>query len=155
PEKAGHLYGSSYAAIPFFWVPRAVWPDKPESGLGAWVRTTLFRTWADKSGWPPGFIAEAYINFGYFGILVVAFLVGIGLRAFYETFRPLLGVSFIATAAYVALLYRFAAEMVATNVAHGIVTAIFSASPVILILWFAGRLRRSGATGRPTRQTPD
>jgi oligosaccharide repeat unit polymerase len=155
PEKAGHLYGSSYLAIPFFWVPRAVWPDKPNDGLGSWVKTTLFGVPARGGGWPPGFVAESYVNFGYIGILFIPFLIGLGMRALYDYFAPSLGRSYIATAVYVTFLYKLTFGVVATNLAHGITTGLLVMLPVAIMIRLSSRavIRRPRPTFADTRES--
>lgn len=141
PERADFLLGSSYAAIPFFFVPRVVWPDKPNMSLGPWVRTELFGVWSRNAGWPPGFVAESYANFGYIGILIMPFCVGVVFRAVYETFRPLLGVSFHATVFYISGLYTMGFNMVELNIAQGFALGMVILMPVAVILWLCSRPR--------------
>jgi hypothetical protein len=79
-RDSGLLWGRSYVAAIAFWVPRALWPDKPH-GAGAynmWVnyagqRLDQFGTgvyW----GIPVGAVTEAFWNF-HLGGVVVFFLV--------------------------------------------------------------------------------
>ncbi|MCB2076468.1 MAG: oligosaccharide repeat unit polymerase [Novosphingobium sp.] len=152
-ERQLYMYGASYAAIPFSVIPRAVWPGKPKTALGQFVKRDLFNKRAEYLGWPPGFVAEAFINFGYIGILFIPFFIGIGTRAYYETFRPLLGVSFPITVVYVALLYRLAFSCIELNLAQGVVSALVILIPVGLILVGSGNWveRRDAARKNPAR----
>lgn len=141
PERADFLLGKSYAAAPFFFIPRAVWPDKPSTSLGPWVRTELFGVWSRNAGWPPGFVAESYVNFGYLGIFIMPFVIGVIMRAIYETFRPLLGVSFQATVLYIAGLYPMAFNTIELNVAQGFTLSMSILMPVAIILRLSLRPR--------------
>lgn len=147
PSRAGYLYGTSYLALPVFWVPRQIWPGKPETGLGAWVKEKLFGVSARQSGWPPGFIAEAYINFGYIGIVFLPFFIGMAMRWFYEMFRPYLGISFLATTFYSLIIYKVGFDTPSLNVAQGLITGMLSAFPSAIIIYLSSRktIRRPAA----------
>ena len=81
PEQRDFLYGTTYVAALAFWVPRAVWHDKPR-GAGAHAAALLYserETMDDYrgGGFPVGGASEAYWNFGYLGVLIVFGLFGI------------------------------------------------------------------------------
>jgi oligosaccharide repeat unit polymerase len=143
-----YLDGSSYLAIPFFWLPRQIWPDKPDVGLGDWVKEKLFGLHARQSGWPPGFVAEAYINFGLIGIALIPFLAGLAMRWFYEAFRPHLGRSFLATTFYSLILYKIGFDSPSLTIGQGIITGLLSALPGVVIVYFSSRkiVRRPSGT---------
>ncbi|WP_133150966.1 hypothetical protein [Vibrio breoganii] len=68
-----------YAALSF--IPRVLWPDKPEiSFLGRYFNTIA--TGSDSSASAPGFAAESYWNFGYSGVLILAFIFGLSISLF-------------------------------------------------------------------------
>ena len=152
PERSPFLYGSSYLALPVFWVPRQLWPSKPETGLGAWVKQQLFGIPATsqlggprlcaparRTGWPPGFVAEAYVNFGYAGIVIICLLIGMGMRWFYEVFRPYLGVSFLATTFYSLIVYKVGFDTPSLNIAQGVVTGLLTALPGTIMIYLGSR----------------
>jgi hypothetical protein len=65
-------------------IPRAIWPGKPVADAGL----ILARAYGavDKNGEPtmtnsPGFLGEAWLNFGFFGVLVIPAIAGILVRA--------------------------------------------------------------------------
>lgn len=66
-----------------WFVPRALWPDKPVMSVGGWYAMTVL-------GWGSGGEAaltlpgDFYLNFGLAGVLVGMFLYGLGLRLAYE-----------------------------------------------------------------------
>lgn len=134
PEVRPYLYGESYAALGTFFIPRSVWPGKPQTSLGAWVKGDLFGQYVRNAGWPPGAVAEAYINFGYLGIPLVMLLIGAFLRFVYETCLPFLGTSLPVTVLYSALIYRLGFNMIELNVAHALATSLALAGPLLLLL---------------------
>ncbi|MBI1260839.1 MAG: hypothetical protein GC184_03860 [Rhizobiales bacterium] len=78
----GLLGGKTYIAALFFWVPRALWHDKPR-GAGAYNNYQNFsgRTLDTDEiptvgGRPVGAEVEAYWNFWIFGVVVLALFVG-------------------------------------------------------------------------------
>jgi oligosaccharide repeat unit polymerase len=83
-DRVGHLWGRTYLAGIFFWVPRAIWKNKPR-GAGAYAGNLLYyeRSFADNRfggdalGIPVGPYFEAYWNFWYPGILLIGALFGL------------------------------------------------------------------------------
>jgi oligosaccharide repeat unit polymerase len=80
-------YGSGYLFIFSSFIPRAIWPNKPvnidtEVGMKVY-NATSYGTGAV----PPGLIAESYWNFGYLGILIIPFIVGIFTRRIHNYFK--------------------------------------------------------------------
>lgn len=136
PRMHDFLYGQSYAAIPVFFVPRAVWPEKPSSGLGAFVKAELFGELnVRNAGWPPSIVGEAYINFGFLGIVFILPIIGAGFRLFYESCKPLLGKSLPVTTIYSIAAYRLGFNCVELNLGQGLVTLGIMLVPMIAFLW--------------------
>jgi oligosaccharide repeat unit polymerase len=73
PDEVGFLYGSSYIGTLLFFVPRALWPEKPR-GVGAIVAEIIF---GGGAGIPLGAVGEVYWNFYIPGVVVVFFLYGL------------------------------------------------------------------------------
>lgn len=81
PLNRGHLWGTTYVAAAAFWVPRAIWRDKPR-GAGAHAAAILFggRETMDGyegGGFPVNSPPEAYWNFSYPGVVFVHLLYGV------------------------------------------------------------------------------
>ncbi len=83
PYQSGRLY--SYLVIT--WIPRALWPDKPsvndanqfyQVAYGMSTEEEL-----DKVSIGVGVMTEAYISFGWYGVVGIMFLLGI----FYDVYR--------------------------------------------------------------------
>lgn len=92
PSRFRYYYGETYAAIFVQPIPRGIWASKPV-GLGgplgllryAGIRDFTKEKWlehANGTSYSPGFIGEAYANFGKAGIIVLSILFGLGTKLF-------------------------------------------------------------------------
>jgi oligosaccharide repeat unit polymerase len=77
-------YGLTYFTQLVNPIPRAIWPGKPVADAGL----ILARAYGavDRNGEPtmttsPGFLGEAYLNFGFFGLLIIPAAAGLIVRA--------------------------------------------------------------------------
>lgn len=72
PHRGGEDFSTGIAGV----VPRAIWPDKPESIVpGAWFRRVYEPS--VQNGWPMGSTGEWYLNFGLLGVVVGGVISGI------------------------------------------------------------------------------
>jgi hypothetical protein len=80
----GHTDGRSTAAIAVFWIPRALWPDKPTL-MGYWLPRAFGGATGFSEGFSaaPGFTGTTFVDFGLWGS-VVAWLIGGLLFGFLE-----------------------------------------------------------------------
>ncbi|MEM7380598.1 MAG: O-antigen polymerase [Bacteroidota bacterium] len=78
PEEVDFLYGLTYIGAASFWIPRAIWRNKPH-GAGYYNGRLIF---GRNSGVPPGAISEAFWNFGIIGIMVMGFFQGFLIKSF-------------------------------------------------------------------------
>ena len=161
PERLDYLYGSSL----FTWVtapiPRSLWPNKPEVGLGKLVKGEILTGQSVvASGRPPSLMAEGWMNFGPVGFLVFAFCGGWICRVLWETFAPYLGTSVAASALYLLLLQEVTSLVNAgvSQVLVRVLTTIAVFSLVMLPLLWRGRhpraARRGGAQGLSAAPRP-
>ena len=75
PESRPYLMGSGYVPAFLFWIPRSIWPDKPDAS--GWVITQMYYNESrPENNLAPIFIGEAYCNFGVLGVVVVLFITG-------------------------------------------------------------------------------
>lgn len=68
PDTYDYLYGSSYWRLLFIFIPRFIYPEKPfdtQNFIGS-----IFFPLTPGMTVPPGVNGDAYINFGFWGILV-------------------------------------------------------------------------------------
>jgi hypothetical protein len=84
PTLRPHLGGESYIDLPAQIIPRILWPEKPSSLL-ANVRLALYFNLVSledalKVSIAFGVIAEAYVNFGVPGVIVLGLLFGAGFK---------------------------------------------------------------------------
>lgn len=77
------LMGRSYIALLALPIPRAFWPDKPSLGSAAVAISVPGRPFSSE-GRIVTVIGEAYLNFGYVGIIVVMFWLGYFLTRYYR-----------------------------------------------------------------------
>jgi len=74
PDEVDFLYGRSYVGSLLFFVPRALWREKPR-GAGAMNGELIFGRVT--GGIPPGAVGEAYWNFSIPGVVAIFFLYGV------------------------------------------------------------------------------
>lgn len=77
-ENNPHTYGKSISFLTYFWVPRAIWPDKPTM-IGHWLIRKFRSGFASGHSASFGFTGELYADFGYFSLFFV-FLLGMLLK---------------------------------------------------------------------------
>ena len=148
-------YGDTFLATLLFWVPRAMWPSKPAgfgSELTVLLKPDLARFGHSMAAHSTG---EWFYNFGWFGLVAMVPLLGLGLRWLDNGLReaassPLLGRR--------NLLYLFAVVMLVANapsliwvgsftfVARGVQQVAFPG----LILWPFASGRKDAGAARPT-----
>jgi oligosaccharide repeat unit polymerase len=76
-DMHGHRWGMQILGALLFWVPRVFWPGKPV-GTGTMVTEDLG---FDFTNLAPPITAEALVNFGLIGVLVMGALFGLALAA--------------------------------------------------------------------------
>lgn len=82
-EKGEFFLGETLIGWMFILVPSSIMPNKPLFlDLGQWLGWNIYGY--EVNGIPPGFVAELYINFGYFGafagMAIAGILSGLGWR---------------------------------------------------------------------------
>lgn len=83
PSERDYLFGSTYLSFIAAPVPRALWEDKPRGG-GFETASYIFER--DDLAIPPGNVGELYLNFGYVGVVVGMFVVGVLLSSFHSAY---------------------------------------------------------------------
>lgn len=90
PSAVPYQYGQLYSYILVTLIPRFVWPDKPiVSEANRFYQVSYNLTTEanlDNVSISVGYLAESYINFGWFGVVGVMFLIGAFLKLFQQTF---------------------------------------------------------------------
>lgn len=85
PDRLPYASGETIAGWAVAPIPRSVWPDKPIVSAGPTIGILIYGN--ERSGVPPGMIAESYWNFGVAGIVVLPILCGVFLRVLGERWR--------------------------------------------------------------------
>jgi oligosaccharide repeat unit polymerase len=78
-EPEDRFWGESYTYWTFAWIPRQIWPEKPAITLGPYVKQEVLGITGSFGGVNPTGPGEAYLNFGWPGVLV-----GLGLGFFFR-----------------------------------------------------------------------
>lgn len=74
-----YLFGLSFFDFSYFWISKFFWIDLETTSIG--TRLTNYYFYHVNSGSPaPGIISEMIMNFGYIGLTVIMFLIGIMLN---------------------------------------------------------------------------
>jgi hypothetical protein len=84
-NEFGYHYGSAWLSELWFYVPRALYPDKPFEYGGLLVPARLYPG-AHERGYAPGFLiwSLSYLDFGWLGVAVAGWVRGIFNRAVYD-----------------------------------------------------------------------
>lgn len=79
PSRVPYWNGETYAHIPFIFIPRFIWPDKPKRDMwNKFGRLYEFLSEEDEAtSVGVNFLGEAYMNFGFFGLYSVSIFFGI------------------------------------------------------------------------------
>jgi hypothetical protein len=90
PSRVPYQYGSLYSYMGVTFIPRYFWPNKPSvNDANRWYQVKYGLTNAQNLGSVSiavGTVAESYINFGWFGPVLVIFPLGIFLGSFERIF---------------------------------------------------------------------
>lgn len=71
-----HTYGVSTGFLTYFWIPRAVWPEKPQM-LGYWLVREFRSGFSSGFSASLGFTGELYADFGRFSYIFIFALGGL------------------------------------------------------------------------------
>ena len=79
PETVPYIWGASYKPLPTSFVPRLIWPSKPEERLGQWFGHRYGILLPDDKGTSINvpWIVEMYANFGIWGVLIGMTVAGV------------------------------------------------------------------------------
>jgi hypothetical protein len=90
PSKVPYQHGGSYSYIGVTFIPRFLWPDKPSvNDANRWYQVSYgltYRGEISSVSIAVGTLAESYINFGWFGPVLIIFPLGIFLGTIQRIF---------------------------------------------------------------------
>ena len=140
PEYLDYMYGTSYLSVLFAPIPRTVWMEKPPVSLGQLVRAEIWRTWVHVGGYPPGFVGEALMNFGWYGVFTMPLILGAFIRIWYNSLQHDFSANKNAAVLYGATFWAFSQQMVELNfsiaLANGLTAGVVT---VICLLGLRGK----------------
>lgn len=141
PDQLDYRYGSTLVGWVVAPIPRVLWKGKPFLGVEKEVASKVFG-FRDRTGVPPGFIAEIVINFGPFAIPLFMFGAGWFMKVFYLSFKPVL-TTLPGAVLYVALLYTVTFTFLNNELTVMVTRALAVGGPMLLMLWFLSYRRRA------------
>jgi len=88
PEEIGYLNGETYSILIAKLIPRIFWANKPNDDLANRIgrKYGVLNEKDYGTSWNLPIINEAYINFGYSGIIFIMFILGLLVRSFTNFF---------------------------------------------------------------------
>ena len=152
PESIPYYQGSTYSYLLYGWIPRFIWPDKPSASADSAYRLDQDYKLVGKNRIGKvnigigGFLPEAYVNFGVWGIVFIMAIQG----AFFAFLDRLLNSPYSqgGRAIYLAIMVFFLNGMSSSTVTlFGAILQIVFANVLILRLfslgWSASSLRKN------------
>lgn len=89
PEKVPFQYGNTYSYMAITFIPRFFWPQKPSMSEANKFYQVAYGLTAEgdlnKVSIAVGFLTEGYINFGWWGVVGISYIVGVILGIFQRT----------------------------------------------------------------------
>lgn len=136
PSEVDFLYGKTLFNWAVFFIPRSILP------ADYLISYRIKNTWyldVDGGGLPPTAVGEWYANFGFAGVVVGMFIVGLAMGFFYKAAR--VSASPYLTVLWANLVFGFVIIYPKTDLAQIPVYSIF----VLLCLWFLMKVLQAGA----------
>ena len=124
-------------------VPRALWPEKPIISAGPTIGVVVFGN--ERSGVPPGMIAESYWNFGVAGLLTWPLLIGWAIRSMQERVSVYVGRGPGVALLYSAVVLRVGIDAMSNSVGFAMFSAIQTATLLGVVLWLSTYMPRRSA----------
>jgi hypothetical protein len=134
PDRTEYLYGSSYLAILTLPIPRALWPEKPTM-IGGQAGEVFFGM---RAGVPIGPVAEAYWNFGTFGVIAVFALLGVFHKWLLSVYAAYRGERLMMLIYAITLLFLVPSS-------PGVVDYLLRLVPLLSLSWLFGIIRITAA----------
>lgn len=136
-------YGATFASILAGPIPRAFWPEKPVGG-GPQLRNMISPGSYDivkgerLTSYSPGIIAESYMNFWIFGLVLVAPVFGIGLGLYAKLLKSTTSV--LGIVVWVVCLFKLG--YILTGEVLATISSLFQIAVAVAILSLSAKLLR-------------
>lgn len=142
PEKVPYWGGETYKPLLTSFIPRVLWPGKPEERIGQEFgrRYSFIGPYDKASSVNLGWLIEFYVNFGMVGVVVGMAAVGTVFGGLQCLFNPLPQASALQTAYGLTVLFPFLNQD--SNLSLSIGTVLPFAGAVWLMFWLLRRLQR-------------
>ena len=132
PSKLDYTYGQTYRPLLYMFIPRILWPNKPVDNLGQFFgkRYGFIGDRGDTTtSWAMTLPAEAWMNFGWWGIVLSAIAIGMLLKLLRYLFlrNPLTvrQVAYCSLVVFTAAKCETGTHMMIGTLAH-----------VLVVMWF-------------------
>jgi hypothetical protein len=146
PETVGYQYGRTMLTWLVAPVPRWLWPEKPDIGVGRELGVPVFQRAIGTGGVPPGIIGELHLNFGLAGVFFGLFAAGLVLRSLRETLPPHFP-SKSMVLIYAVLCTRLTLDLLANSFSGSVSKLLQEMIPLMLALYAV-----SAPTSTPARR---
>ena len=140
PETLELQYGKTIMVWLVVAVPRELWRDKPLIQSGPIVGDLVYGT--NRSGVPPGYIAELYWNFQLPGVIIGCAIFGWLMRYLFERFRPVRGGDLFMTTIYVCGPMQFGFNVLGHSLGSGVFHLLLNMAVMSGFLWMIRDRRR-------------
>jgi hypothetical protein len=150
-QRIHYEWGSSFAELLYWWVPRAIWPNKPFSWSYQFSFILQKYNSAEAGAFSaPTFLGELYLNFGLAGLIAGSVIVGIAARAAYSYFVQ--GVSSKSALMMYGLVLVHLGQLCESTLAVAMALALAHIGPFAGLLVFARRVEEhdTRAAGFPS-----
>ncbi len=147
-DQSGYLWGKSYAAVFWHWIPRKLWPNKPLT-MGTHLKG-IFLSDSNKVsdtinrnstlGFSPTFLGQNYENFGYIGGIILAFFQGVLLAKIYN-FCARRAESVDIQTLYACFFGFLPALARGGSIAIDLANAVFGFLPILILIGYGGYTR--------------
>jgi hypothetical protein len=155
PGKVPYQGGKTYSYMLVTLIPRFMWPDKPSVNDANRFYQVAYGLTSEQDldhvSISVGFLTEGFINFGWFGVVAVMFLIGIALGTFERTFLSPDSGSLLPCLGFVLVVSLLGVEFQLAQYLSGLIQRIML--PLAIMLPVTRRL--AGNAGRlPAAATP-
>lgn len=135
PSEFPHTYGSTMINWIIAPIPRSIWKEKPSILPGDIIRDKIYKLPSYTGRIPPGIIAELYLNFSYYGFLLL-FFIGMFLKKIYVSFKSIFTQSDNAVVIYFLIVPSFVDLLFGAGLNYAILKLIQDFIPLFIILLF-------------------
>lgn len=147
PERVPFQGGWTILNVPLSFIPRILWPGKPEIAIGQWITDNYGAGPEIQSNTGSSWIGEFYLNFGLPGVVVGMIVTGAYFRFLHEVFFKTMSVPALISTIVILWSTCTTIEM---NLIAPFSGLIFNLGLVLLGHWF---IRSQGGALLPTSDT--